>query len=174
MKKTNKIILMSVLVSQALILHLIESMIPVPFITPGAKIGLANIITVVCLYLFDFKETLLVIVLRLILSTFFVGSISSLMYSASGALISFFAMYLLKKAVRDKASIIGISSAGAVFHNVGQIFMASIIVQNIYVTMYLPVLTLAGIGTGFFVGLTSNYLIKYLKNIFPKYILHKV
>lgn len=169
MIKTKKIVFMSLLVSQALILNFIESGIPMPFITPGAKLGLANIITVTCLYFFQFKEILMIIILRLILSTFFAGSLSGLIYSASGAILSFFTMYILKKIASDKISIIGISTAGAVFHNIGQILAASFVMKNLYITLYLPVLTLAGIGTGFFVGLTSNFLVKYLKNIFPKF-----
>ncbi|HEY5560945.1 MAG TPA: Gx transporter family protein [Clostridiaceae bacterium] len=165
MTKTRKMIFLSLLVSQALVLHLIESMIPVPFITPGAKLGLANIVTVVSLYSFGEIETLFVIIVRLILSSMFGGSISSLMYSTAGALFSFFIMLFIKRLGRDKVSLIGVSTAGSVFYNIGQITMAALIVQNVNISLYLPILTMSGIGTGFFVGVTSKYVLNHLNKI---------
>lgn len=165
MTKTRKMIFLSLLVSQGLVLHIIESMIPVPFITPGAKLGLANIVTAVSLYLFGEIETFIVIIVRLLLSSVLGGSISSLLYSIAGALFSFIVMALIKRIGRDKVSIIGVSSAGAVFHNIGQITIAALIVQNVNISLYLPILTMSGIGTGFFVGLTSRYIVNHLNRL---------
>ena len=165
MKKTQKLTFISVLVAQALILYLVERMLPVPFIAPGAKLGLSNIITVVCLYLFNLKDAFTVIVLRIILSTLFGGSLSSFLYSISGGLLSLIAMYLIKRFGKDYISIIGVSITGAFFHNVGQILMAAIIIKNINIIVYLPILSIAGIGTGFFVGITSRYLMLYVKKL---------
>jgi heptaprenyl diphosphate synthase len=166
MKRTSRMIYIGLLVAQALVLYLIESMIPVPFITPGAKLGLANLVTVVSLYTLDNnKDVFLVVILRLILSTMFGGSLSSFMYSASGAILSYFVMIFMKKIGKDKLSIIGVSAAGAVFHNVGQLLVASLIVRNIAVMLYLPVLSVAGIGTGIFIGITANYLVKHMATI---------
>jgi heptaprenyl diphosphate synthase len=158
-------VFLSLLVSQALVLHIIESMIPVPFITPGAKLGLANIVTVVSLYSFGEIETLLVIIVRLLLAAMFGGSISSLLYSIAGALFSFIIMVIIKRVGKDNVSLIGVSAAGAVFHNIGQITMAALIVQNVNISLYLPILTMSGIGTGFFVGLTARYTLKHLNRI---------
>lgn len=165
MTKTRKMIFLSLLVSQGLVLHIIESMIPVPFITPGAKLGLPNIVTAVSLYLFGEIETFIVIIVRLLLSSVLGGSISSLLYSIAGALFSFIVMALIKRIGRDKVSIIGVSSAGAVFHNIGQITIAALIVQNVNISLYLPILTMSGIGTGFFVGLTSRYIVNHLNRL---------
>ena len=165
MTKTRKIVFLSLLVSQGLVLHIIESMIPVPFITPGAKLGLANIVTAVSLYLFGGIETFMVIIVRLLLSSVLGGSISSLLYSIAGALFSFVVMALIKRIGKDKVSIIGVSSAGAVFHNIGQITIAALIVQNVNISLYLPILTMSGIGTGFFVGLTSRYIVNHLNRL---------
>lgn len=166
MKRTSRMIYIGLLVAQALVLYLIESMIPVPFITPGAKLGLANLVTVVALYTLDNnKDVFLVVILRLILSTMFGGSVSSFMYSASGAILSYFVMIFMKKIGRDKLSIIGVSATGAVFHNVGQLLVASLIVKNIAVMLYLPILSIAGIGTGIFIGITANYLVKHMATI---------
>lgn len=162
MRKVQKMTFIAILVAQALVLYLVERMIPVPFITPGAKLGLSNIITVVALYTLGLKDTFVVLFLRIILSTLMGASVSALLYSISGGLLSLIMMYLLKELGRENVSIIGVSIAGAFFHNVGQVITASLIVQNINMILYLPVLTLAGMGTGFFVGLTSNYLLNLL------------
>lgn len=165
MKKTQKITFISVLVAQALVLYLVERMLPIPFIAPGAKLGLSNIVTVVCLYLFNLKDAFVVIILRIILSTLFGGSLSSFLYSISGGLLSLIAMYIVKKLGKDYISIIGVSITGAFFHNLGQILMAAVIIHNINIIVYLPILSIAGIGTGFFVGITSSYLMLYVKRL---------
>lgn len=165
MKKLQKLTFIAVLVAQALILYIIEGMIPVPFITPGAKLGLSNIITVSSLYIMGFKDTFIVILLRILLSTSFGGSLSSLIYSISGGLLSLLAMHFFKTIGKDDVSIIGVSVSGAFFHNLGQVLAAAVIINNINIVIYLPLLTIAGVGTGFFVGLTSNYMLNALKKL---------
>lgn len=166
MRKTNRLVYVGLLVAQALVLHIIERMIPVPFITPGAKLGLANLVTVIALYTLDSKkDAFLVILLRLILSTMFGGSLSSFMYSAAGGTLSFLAMLAMKETFKDKVSIVGVSSAGAIFHNIGQLIIASSIVNNIAIMLYLPILSVVGIVTGIFIGITANYVVDHLRRL---------
>lgn len=166
MKSTRRLVYMSLLVAMALALHMIERQIPVPFMTPGAKLGLANLVTVIALYtLPSKKDVLLVIIVRLLLSSLLGGSVSGLMYGGMGALLSFVVMCLLKKLFKEEVSVIGVSAAGAVLHNIGQLLVAAWIVQNIGVMLYLPLLSLAGIVTGIFVGLVACYSMKYIKHI---------
>ena len=166
MKKTNRIVYIGLLVAQALVLHLFERMIPVPFIAPGARLGLANLITVIAIYTLDNKkDAFLVLFLRLTLSTMFGGNLSSFMYSAAGGILSFLAMIFVKEVCKDKVSIIGVSASGAIFHNVGQLLIASSIVKNIGVMLYLPILSAMGIGTGIFIGITANYVVVHLKKL---------
>ncbi|MDF2879851.1 MAG: hypothetical protein K0R54_408 [Clostridiaceae bacterium] len=165
MKSTKKMVYISLLVSQALVLYIIESMLPVPFIAPGAKLGLPNLITVIGLYTLSYSETFLIIILRVILSTLFAGTLTSFLYSISGAILSFFIMCLVKKIGSHRVSIIGVSAAGAVFHNVGQILVAALVIQNINIALYLPILNITGIVTGIFIGITANYAITYVKRI---------
>lgn len=165
MTRTQKMIFISILVAQALVLYFVESMIPVPFITPGAKLGLANIITVVSLYSLSLTETFVVVILRIILSTLMSGSVSAFLYSLSGGMLSLAAMYIAKRLGGKNISVVGVSIVGSVFHNIGQILMAALIIHNIKIAYYLPFLLIAGIGTGIFVGLTSIYMLKYLKKI---------
>ena len=101
MKRSRKIVYIGLLVSQALVLHIFENMIPVPFVTPGAKLGLANLVTVLALYTLSKKETLLVLFLRLTLGSIFGGSLSAFMYSAAGGILSFLAMVLIKELFKD-------------------------------------------------------------------------
>lgn len=165
MNKTRKLVFMAILVSQALVLNFIERAIPFNFAIPGAKLGLANIVTLTSLYLFSFKETLTIIILRTFLGSFFGGSFSSLLYSISGALLSFFAMYFLVRVAKDNVSTAIVSIIGGITHNLGQLIMAALIIQNANMILYLPFLMLTGIGTGLFVGITVKFLMKYLKVI---------
>lgn len=166
MKKNFRITYIGILVAQALVLYIVEGMLPLPFISPGAKLGLTNLITVIALYTLDSKrDVFLVIILRIILSTMFSGNLSSFMYSASGALLSYFAMICAKELGKNKLSIIGVSATGAVFHNIGQLIVASAVVKNIAVMLYLPILSISGIGTGIFIGITANYVVKHMSKI---------
>ncbi|WP_278321285.1 Gx transporter family protein [Clostridium baratii] len=159
-------IYMSLLVGMALILFIIEGMIPMPFITPGAKLGLANLVIMIAVYtLGSYKEAFTVLFLRLLLSTMLGGSISTLMYSAAGGILSFIIIIIVKELGGKYVSIIGVSAAAAVFHNIGQLMVASLILKNIGVFLYLPILSIAGIGTGIFVGISANYLLSHLNKI---------
>ena len=163
MNKTRKMVFIALLVAQALVLHIFERMIPVPFIAPGAKLGLANIITVVAIYMLTFKYALAIVVLRVILATLLGGTLSGFFYSISGGILSLLAMFICKKFGKSEISILGISIIGAVFHNIGQIIIAAVVIENLKMVAYLPMLLVAGIGTGIFVGLTAKQLIVYLK-----------
>lgn len=166
MEKTKKLMYMSLLVAMALMLHIVERNIPVPFVTPGAKLGLANLVTVIALYTLSRKRDVFkIIVVRMILSTLFGGPISSLMYSMTGGILSFLIMVVIKDIGKENVSIIGVSAAGAVFHNIGQIIVACLILHNIGVTLYLPILSIAGIVTGIFVGMAANYTVGHMNRV---------
>lgn len=165
-KNIRKMIYISLLVAMSLVLHIFENMIPVPFITPGTRLGLANIITVIALYTLSYKEAFLVLFLRILLSVMFGGSVSRLIYSLSGGILSYIFMVFTKYLGKEKVSIVGVSCAGAVFHNVGQLLAASLIVKTMSIMLYLPIMSVAGIGTGIFVGITSNFAVEHLKKIF--------
>ena len=163
MSKTRHLVYLSLLVTMALVLSLVERNIPIPFMTPGAKLGLANLVTVLALYSLPQKRDIaMIIVARLLLTSIFGGSISGLMYGSMGAFLSFIVMILVKGILEERVSIIGVSAAGAVFHNIGQIIVSICIVQNMGVMLYLPFLSIAGIVTGVFVGIAANFIITYL------------
>ena len=161
MSRLQKIIFISLLVAQGVVIGLIENMIPYPFVfAPGAKLGLANLITIIALFTMPKRDSFLLIWLRLILTTLLGGTVSTFLYSMSGSLLSYFGMLLVKQLGPKRVSIIGISAAGGFLHNVGQLVTASWIAQSWSVMLYLPVLAFFGILSGIAIGIAANYLLQ--------------
>lgn len=161
MSRLQKIIFISLLVAQGVVIGLIENMIPYPFaFAPGAKLGLANLITIIALFTMTKRDSFLLIWLRLILTTLLGGTVSTFLYSMSGSLLSYFGMLLVKQLGPKRVSIIGISAAGGFLHNVGQLVTASWIAQSWSVMLYLPVLAFFGILSGIAIGIAANYLLQ--------------
>ena len=165
MNKTRKIALLSILISQALVLHIIERAIPVPVPVPGIKLGLANIISLFTIIVFGYKEVFALVIVRTFLGSLFGGGFSSFLYSISGGLLSASVMYLLYSKYKDLFSIPTISIVGAVFHNIGQIGIASIVMQNMHLFYYLPVLLISGVITGIMIGFMVQFTMEPLKRI---------
>ena len=158
---TKKLTTLSLCVALAMLLSFIESQIP-PFVAvPGIKVGLSNIVTVFLLYTFSWREAGCVSVIRVCLSSLLFGSAVSLLYALSGALLSLIIMIALKPL--PLFSEMGVSVAGGVFHNAGQILCACVIMENIRISAYLPVLILSGTLAGAVVGIISGLLVKKLK-----------
>ena len=164
-KRTRKLVFVSVLVAQAMILSYIERLIPFPFIAPGAKLGLANIITITAIYMLTFKEAFAVVILRIILTAVTFGSMSSFLYSLSGGMLSLFAMAAVLQVFRKDLSLVSISIIGAIAHNVGQLLVAGVVINSLFMISYLPILLIVAVPTGIFVGFVAKYLINYLESI---------
>lgn len=166
MERVRHLIYMALLVAVAFVLHYIERHMSMVIMTPGAKLGLANIVTVFALYTLSSPwDTLKIISLRLILTSVLGGGMMGLMYASGGALVSFVAMLSTKALLKEKVSIIGVSVMGAVGHNVGQMIVAICIVETLGIIVYLPLLTLVGILTGIAIGQVGNYLIKHMHRL---------
>ena len=139
MNKTSKMVLLAIMLSFSLVLYYIENMLPpINLIAPGAKLGLSNIISLTCLYVFGFKEAFVILFMRIFLSSTFYGGISTFMYSISGGILSIIAMGILKKLDLKSVSMIGISVVGALFFNIGQLLVASFMISNTKIFYYLP------------------------------------
>ncbi len=163
---SKKLIYISLLVAQGVVLGLIENMIPSFFsFAPGAKIGLANLITVIALFTLSKKETLLLVLLRLFLTTLLGGTISTFLYSFAGAMLSFLGMIVVKKLGPKRISFIGISATGGFLHNVGQLIVASWMASTWSVMLYLPVLSVMGILSGIAIGIAANYLLDHVTTL---------
>lgn len=163
MGNTKKIVLLALLISQALILSIVESWIPIPIAVPGVKLGLANIVTLIVIIFFGFKDALIVVVIRTLLASLYTGGLIVFLFSVSGGILSTVIMALLYKKMSKVFSIVGISVSGAIMHNTGQLAVAALIMKELSVLSYLPVLVASGIIMGCFVGLCTNFLVKALK-----------
>ena len=159
---TKKITLSGIFIAMAMVLSFIESLIPMNFGIPGVKLGLANIVSLTALFVLGPIYAIAIQIGRVVLTALMFGNMAGLLYSLSGGILSIAAMILLFKIKRPFFGIIAISVLGAVFHNIGQITAASLIVQDLRISYYLPILMLSGVVTGVFVGLICKYLIKGL------------
>ena len=124
----NRVAYFGMFTALALIFSYVETLIPISFGIPGVKLGLANLIIVAALYKMALKEAYLLSVVRVLLAGFLFGNYFSILYSLSGALLSLSVMALLKK--NGGFSVIGVSIAGGVFHNIGQLFVAMLAVET--------------------------------------------
>lgn len=147
-----------ILTAVALVVSLIESMIPLPIVMPGAKLGLSNIVILTCLIVFGFRDSLVIGILKSFLLMLITGAVISFFYSLAGAVSSLVVMYLVNKYLRKYFSLIGVSLFGAFTHNLSQVLVCTIMLNNLRILVYLPILVFLSIFTGVFVGLTSNYL----------------
>lgn len=166
MKNSRELIFLALLTSGALILSLIESMIPLPFIVPGAKLGLPNMVTLSVIVVFGFKKGLTVAILRSILVLLVAGNPIGFLYSISGAIFSTIVMYLVYRYFSNIFSLIGVSLFGAIAHNTAQVFTATMMLQNIKIFTYLPLMYIVSLFTGCFVGYSTILIVKNLKKQF--------
>ena len=147
----------------ALIFSYVETLIPIHIGIPGVKLGLANLIVVIALYRMGVREAYVLSVVRVILAGFLFGNLFAILYSLAGGLLSLTVMVFLKKT--EKFSVLGVSMAGGVFHNIGQLMMATIVLESLSITYYLPVLMISGIVTGLLIGIVANEMLKRVRSL---------
>lgn len=162
---TRKLVFLSVLTSLALVISLFEHAMPLPIGVPGAKLGLSNLVILVTLVVFGSREGIVVAALKSVLLLLVTGSVTSFWYSMAGALLSSVVMAAMYRFAMPPFSLIGVSEWGALAHNIGQLLIASLVLQNRAIFVYLPILTLVGLFTGYFVGLSANFLAPHLMRI---------
>lgn len=162
LKNSRWVAKLGLYIAVALICSYIETLIPFQFGVPGIKLGLANLVVLLVLYTMNARAALLVSVLRILLAGFLFGNPFSILYSLSGGLLSFLVMWLLKRSGR--LGCISVSVAGGICHNIGQLLLAAVIVENYHIFYYIPVLLLAGLLTGLLVGIVSQEIIFRLEN----------
>ena len=165
MKKNSaaKTAFLGMFTALALVASYVESLVPFYFGAPGIKLGLANLITVVLLYRSNWKDAALVSVLRILLSGFLFGNVFSIIYSFCGAFLSLFVMCFLMR--REGFTILGVSIAGGVSHNLGQLLAAVYLMENGNIMFYFPVLMVAGIVTGLLIGIGSREVLKRMPRL---------
>jgi len=163
MSKTKKLVLLSLFVAGAIVLSIIESMFPVPVAVYGVKLGLANIITIVLLYFFGVKEAVIVVFVRVLLSSMYGGGFVVFLFSVTGGILSAVVMWILMKVLADRVSLVSISIVGSIVHNAGQLIVAGFVLNDFAVMAYLPVLMVSGVIMGVFTGFIGSFLIGSLK-----------
>lgn len=154
----KKVAVCGVLVALAMIFSYIEVLIPFNFGIPGMKLGLANLVIVIGFYFLKPQEVLLISLVRIFMMGYMFGNGMSIIYSLAGGMLSFLIMLMFKKI--GNFSIIGISIAGGVFHNVGQLIAAMIVLENVAVFYYFPALLISGVVTGFLIGILSKRVVR--------------
>lgn len=159
-KSIRLLVYISMLVAQGVVIGILERAIPSPFsFAPGAKLGLSNLVTIISLFTLPIQYSFQVVLLRVVLTMLLGGTVSTFLYSITGAILSYVVMLLLKCLGPRRVSIVGISVMGGVMHNVGQLFMAALLARSWSVLNYLPVLSLSGMLAGIAVGLVGNFLL---------------
>ena len=158
--KTHKIALLGVLTAMAIVIGILESLIPSVGV-PGIKLGLANIVILIILYELGVVDAITVNLLRVLMVGALRGTIFSMgfLMSLTGAIFSLTIMIIFYKLIK-KFSIVGVSVIGAFFHVTGQILIAIIFLGTAYIALYLPIIGIAAIITGTFVGLVASLVIK--------------
>ncbi len=162
-KRTRYVAFGAAFTALSMILSYLDSLIPLIPGIPGIKLGLANLVTVFALFSFGIPEAVIINIVRVLLTGFTFTGVSAMLYSLSGAVLSLAAMCILKKTGRF--SVVGISMAGGVFHNLGQLLVACLLVSDMRIFSYYPVLAVAGTATGIFIGVISDQLIKRLSTV---------
>lgn len=147
-------------IALALIVSYVEMLIPFNFGIPGIKLGLTNVVIIIMLYLFGWKSAFLVSVSRIFLAGFLFGNMSMILYSLAGGVLSLTVMSTMKKF--KGFSVIGVSILGGITHNIGQIIIAILVVENLKMIYYLPVLLISGLITGMLIGIVAKEIISRL------------
>ena len=163
-KGARRITLLALLTAIALTIFMVEAQIPVPIAIPGVKLGLANVVTVYAVFVLGPADALLVLCARVFLGAVFSGQMMTLLYSAGGGLLAWLAMVVLSKLLTAD-QIWLCSPVAAVFHNIGQLTVAGLVLGSWAVMAYLPYLLLAGIAAGLFTGLCAQFLIGRLDKL---------
>lgn len=159
--KMRQLTTLALFTALALIIFAVENAIPPVIPIPGIKLGLANIITLIVLRNYSAKDTILVLLMRILLSAFFFGQAMSLLYSLAGGLFCFAVMYLSNRLLRGHFIFLT-SVLGGIAHNAGQLGAAWLITHTAGILVYLPFLVISGILTGLFTGLCAHFSQKYL------------
>ncbi len=150
----SKLTRYALLVALAMIFSYIEMLIPLPVPVPGIKIGLANIVIVFALYTLGDIDAISISILRILLVGITFGNLSMMIYSLAGGLLSVVVMIVAKKT--KLLSIVGVSILGGVSHNVGQLLLATFVIDNIKMIYYMPILIVSGVVTGLLIGIITK------------------
>lgn len=158
---------LALLTALALAIHLLEGQIPNPLPIPGAKLGLANVVTLYAMFAVGPVDTLWVLLSRILLGSLFSGRATTLFYSLAGGLVCYAVTCLLRRLTPRQTWVVGV--LGGMCHNVGQLAVAILLTRTPALWVYLPWLLLCGMGTGLFTGLCARFLLEKLPEKLKKW-----
>jgi heptaprenyl diphosphate synthase len=163
----KRTVIIALFAAVAVVLSIVEAQIPLAGmgLMPGAKLGFANIMILTCIYFLRARDAFVLVILKTLLTAFLLGTFSSMLFSLFGSLFSFVVMYLLVRFGGKRLSIIGISIAGGLAHNTGQLLAASIVLKSSSTFYYFPMLLITGVVTGIVVGFAVRYVVASLSKI---------
>lgn len=154
--RARKVAFGAMFAALALIFSYVEFLIPIPVPIPGIKLGLANLVIIIAIYRLGFKYAFIINILRVFLSGLLFSGAFGIIYSLAGGILSILVMYGLYKT--NLFSIVGISMAGGVFHNLGQLITACIMVSNMGLMSYFSVLFISGMISGILIGIAGYFI----------------
>ena len=160
--KSKKIAYYGLCIALAFVLSYVESLFPTFIAVPGVKLGLTNLVVLIALVKIGKKDAFFINMIRILLVGLTFGTAFSLLYSFAGGILSFLVMMLFYG--KNRFSVIGVSVAGGVSHNVGQILVAMVVLESNALLYYLPVLILSGTLAGVVVGILCGEVVKRLPN----------
>ena len=162
----KKITLYGMMIALAFVFSYLERLIPLNIGIPGVKLGLGNIVVLLALYTIGTKGAFVISVIRILLTGFTFSGLFSMLYSLAGGILSFLVMALLKK--YNVFSTTGVSVCGGVSHNIGQLFVAMIVLESSNVWYYLPVLLVSGCLAGVAIGIAGGLMVGRLQKYIQK------
>ena len=162
MDKTKKMTMVTMLIAISILFHMIESMIPLPIPVPGFRLGLANIVGMITLYMYDAKTMLTVNLMRVLLASLLRGVLfgTGFWLSLCGVLLSSVVCILAKRLT--PMSIYGVSVLGSSFHAIGQVVAITFIYQQFFMQAILPILVLLGIPSGLCMAMFAKQVLQRL------------
>ena len=165
--RTRRIAVSAMFAALALIFSYVEAILPLSTGIPGVKLGIANLVVILALYNMNFMYAMGINAIRILVAGLLFNGLFGALYSLAGGVVSLTVMWLLKKT--GLFSMAGVSMAGGVAHNMGQLLVASALVSNLKMFVYLPVLMFSGIGAGILIGITASVVDSRVpKDVFGK------
>lgn len=161
--RTRRLALSAMLAALALIFSYVEALIPLPVPVPGMKLGIANLVIVIAIYRLGFRYAFSINCVRIVIAGLLFSGVFGMLYSFAGGILSIAVMYLLYRT--GLFSMVGVSMAGGVAHNLGQLITAALLVSNIKMLLYFPVLLFSGLISGILIGVIATLLYRRLTEV---------
>jgi len=161
--KTRRLALSAMLAALAMIFSYVEALIPVPVPVPGIKLGVANLVIVMAIYKLGFRYAFTINCVRILISGLLFSGVFGMLYSFAGGILSILVMYLLYKT--GWFSMVGVSMAGGVAHNLGQLVTAALLVSNVRMMSYFSILLFSGLISGILIGILATLIYRRLPDM---------